>query len=75
MIWGGIAATALAQVIFTYVPIFGQLFATQPMPHDAWLRVLAVGAASFLIVEAVKFFEARLTNGSSAPTPPQPLTT
>jgi cation-transporting ATPase F len=60
MLWIGIGATALAQIVFTYVPIFHQLFHTDDLPAHAWLRIFAVGIASFIIIEVVKGIETTL---------------
>ncbi|HEY7130594.1 MAG TPA: HAD-IC family P-type ATPase [Nitrospira sp.] len=74
MIWLGIGATVVAQLIFVYVPIFHTLFHTDSMHPKFWLHVAAVGVTAFLIVEVVKFFERRLQGDSSFPAPP-PLVT
>ncbi len=52
-------------MIFTYTPIFHRLFHTDQIPADAWLRVLAVGVASFIIIEVVKGIETALDKRSS----------
>ncbi|HEX4141665.1 MAG TPA: HAD-IC family P-type ATPase, partial [Candidatus Methylacidiphilales bacterium] len=67
MIWIGIGATVLAQGIFTYVPIFHQLFHTDDIPAHSWLRITAVGIVSFAIIEVVKYFEGALVNRSRTP--------
>jgi Ca2+-transporting ATPase len=74
MIWAGIAATAVAQAIFTYLPAFQRLFHTDSVPLNVWLRVAVVGLAAFVLIEIVKYFEARLPGGSQPVTPPKPLT-
>lgn len=59
MIWAGIAAIIVVQLIFTYVPIFHRLFYTDSLPADGWLRVVMVGVAGFVAIEIVKYFENR----------------
>ena len=73
MIWVGIGATVVAQLIFVYVPIFHTLFHTDAIPPKFWFHVAMVGMTAFLIVEVAKFFERRLRSDSSLPTPPRSL--
>jgi magnesium-transporting ATPase (P-type) len=49
-----IAAVAGFQILFTYLPVFQHLFATTALDALAWLRILAVAFAVFLLVEAEK---------------------
>ena len=74
MIWVGIAATAVAQLLFTYMPIFQQLFHTDSVSANVWLRVVVVGVTAFVIIEIVKYFQSRLSGVSPSPEPPKPLT-
>ncbi len=71
MVWIGIAAIVLVQLIFTYVPIFHRLFATDSLPAEVWLRVVAVGLASFIVIEIVKHFENRKQQHLVLPMLPQ----
>ncbi|HEY0255969.1 MAG TPA: HAD-IC family P-type ATPase, partial [Candidatus Methylacidiphilales bacterium] len=71
MIWVGIGAILLAQLIFTYTPVFHELFQTDAIPADAWWRVMLVGASSFAVVETVKYVENHMA--SRAPKSPKPL--
>jgi Ca2+-transporting ATPase len=73
MIWAGIAATALAQMAFTYLPIFQRLFHTDSVPANVWLRVTVVGVAAFAVIEIVKYFETRLRSAPLSAAPPKPL--
>jgi hypothetical protein len=73
MIWAGIAATALAQVMFTYLPVFQRLFHTASVPANVWWRVTVVGFAAFAIIELVKYFQNRLGSGLPSVTPPKPV--
>ncbi len=61
-LWGGIAGTLLAQLAFTYLPVFHRLFHTAPLPAETWLRIAAVGLTTFVIVEMAKFVEGRFAN-------------
>jgi len=63
MIWAGIAAIVLAQLIFTYSPFFHRLFYTGSLAADVWLRVLAIGVTAFAVIEIVKYFENRIRVG------------
>ncbi|HKC95765.1 MAG TPA: HAD-IC family P-type ATPase, partial [Nitrospira sp.] len=74
MIWAGIAATVVAQLIFVYVPIFHTLFHTDAIPLKFWLHVAVVGVTAFVIVEVVKFFEGHLQSGWSSSAQSRPPT-
>jgi magnesium-transporting ATPase (P-type) len=54
-----VGAMAACQAVFTYLPLFNKLFGTAPLVPRAWLSVLGVGAAVFLLVEAEKFLSNR----------------
>jgi hypothetical protein len=45
----------VAQLLFTYAPPMNRLFHSAPMDAGAWLRIAAVAAASFLVVETEKW--------------------
>ncbi len=49
-----IAAVVALQALFTYVPLFQQLFGTAPLDAMAWWRILLFGAALFVAVEIEK---------------------
>jgi len=51
----GIAATWLAQVGFTYIPLMNHLFHTAPVRAEAWLYIAATGAVTFAVVELEKW--------------------
>jgi magnesium-transporting ATPase (P-type) len=53
-IWAGIGAMAVLQLAFTYLPFMNRLFGTAAIGAGAWLRVLGVGALSFVIVTVEK---------------------
>ena len=55
--WAGIIGVVLAQIAFTQLPIFHKLFRTGNIPVEAWLRIVLVGLAAFIIVEIVKSLE------------------
>jgi len=42
------------QIIFTYMPLMQNLFATRAIGLDTWTRIAAAGLALFLLVEAEK---------------------
>ena len=43
------------QLLFTYAPVMNQLFHTAPIVAGSWLRIAAVAAAVFAIVELEKW--------------------
>jgi magnesium-transporting ATPase (P-type) len=49
-----VAALVPLQLAFTYLPVMQRLFGTAAIDADGWVRVLAFGAALFLLVEAEK---------------------
>ncbi|MFI7552219.1 HAD-IC family P-type ATPase [Micromonospora sediminimaris] len=46
----GVAAQALCQLAITYLPPMNTIFGTAPIGPDVWLRILAVGAVSAVVV-------------------------
>ncbi|MBT6456066.1 MAG: cation-transporting P-type ATPase [Chloroflexi bacterium] len=55
-IWGGIAAMAMSQLLFTYSPLMNQLFHTAPIGLMDWLHILVVGVIIYLVINAEKTF-------------------
>jgi calcium-translocating P-type ATPase len=58
VLWGIVFAAAL-QGLFTYAPFMQRLFGAASIGPGSWLRILAVAAAGFLVVEIQKRLEAR----------------
>ncbi len=54
-----VGAMAVCQAVFTYLPLFNNLFGTAPLSARSWIPILAVGVAIFLLVEAEKFISNR----------------
>ena len=71
MVWLGIGAIVLVQLLFTFTSISHQLFATAAIPGDAWLRVLLIGVAAFTMIEVVKLFEFRFSTQPPLTHPPR----
>ncbi len=65
----GIAATWLAQIAFTYLPIFNRLFHTAPVRGEAWLYIVGIGILAFVLVELEKWMRLRATALSNARKP------
>jgi len=55
----GIAATWLAQMAFTYLPLMNRLFHTAPVRAEAWLYIVAIGVFAFAVVELEKWLRFR----------------
>ncbi|MFO7949191.1 MAG: cation-transporting P-type ATPase [Candidatus Fermentibacteraceae bacterium] len=53
-VWGAAALVLLVQVPFTYLPMMQGLFGTEALAPVDWARMVALGAAIFLVVEAEK---------------------
>jgi cation-transporting ATPase F len=60
-LWFGIGFTAILQLGFTYSPLMNRLLHTSPVDAAAWLRILAVAAGAFALVEMEKLMRRRLT--------------
>ncbi|ALA60276.1 cation-transporting P-type ATPase [Nitrospira moscoviensis] len=54
-IWRGVAAMVALQLLLTYQPIMNRLFHTVPIDAVAWLPILALSLAVYLIVGAEKW--------------------
>jgi len=54
-VWLGLAGMAAAQVLFTYAPVMNRLFHSAPIAGEAWLRIVGVGVAVFLLVGLEKW--------------------
>jgi Ca2+-transporting ATPase len=52
---GGALAMVAAQLLFTYSTVMNKLFQTAPISGQTWLRILAVAAAAFVVVEFEKW--------------------
>ncbi|MFC4913881.1 cation-translocating P-type ATPase [Actinomadura gamaensis] len=54
--WVGVSALAIVaiQMLYTYVPAMNAVFDSAPLSATAWLRIAAVAAASYLLVEILK---------------------
>ena len=61
-IWGGIAAMATAQLLFTYLPLMNQMFHTAPIDLVDWLQILAVGIVIYVVIGAEKAFRRKQEN-------------
>jgi magnesium-transporting ATPase (P-type) len=56
----GVSLTFLAQLAFTFLPVFNRLFATTPITLAQALLVVSIGVALFLIVEGEKRLRATM---------------
>ncbi len=52
--FAGVAGAMAAQLAFTYTPFMNNLFHSAPIDGPAWLYVVGVGLATFLVVEVEK---------------------
>ncbi|MGC1211820.1 MAG: HAD-IC family P-type ATPase [Micromonospora sp.] len=46
----GVTAQMAGQLAITYLPFMNRLFSTAPLPAGAWLRILAIGVATAVVV-------------------------
>ena len=56
----GVAAMILLQIGFTYVPIMNEIFQSNPIGIESWLKIIGVSMVIFLIIEIIKFVSNRL---------------
>jgi cation-transporting P-type ATPase F len=61
----GVTAQVAGQLALTYLPVMNRLFQTAPITGGAWLRILILALAAWVIVAADK----RLTRRARAPAP------
>ncbi len=54
------------QLLFTYTPVMNRLFHTAPIGVDSWLRIAAVAAGVFAVVEFEKWLRYGLGRGDHA---------
>ncbi len=52
---GGLVVQVVGQAALTYLPVMQTLFDTAPLDAVAWLRILAVGLLSWVVVTVDKF--------------------
>ena len=54
IVFVGVAAMLLIQMVYTYVPVMQQLFHSTSIGIGSWARIMLAGAIGFLIVEVEK---------------------
>ena len=64
----GSLAMLLAQILFTYLPVMNRLFHSAPIDAQSWLRIAAVTAAAFVVVEIEKRLRHPGANRMALPT-------
>jgi len=62
-VWAGIAAMALVQLAFTYLPFMNRLFHTEPISAGYWLAILAVGLAIYTVLGLEKLVRSKRVQG------------
>ena len=62
-----IAILAVLQLMYTYVPWFQNIFETAPLDARDWILILAMGLATFLIIEMDKAVERWMAKRSGKP--------
>ena len=61
---GGALGMVAAQLLFTYAPLMNRVFHSAPISGVSWMRIVAVAAAVFVVVEIEKWL--RFKTGSNA---------
>ncbi|ALM82886.1 HAD-IC family P-type ATPase [Bordetella sp. N] len=54
LLWYGILAVVVLQLLFTYAPPFQAIFSTESLPLSVWAKLLVGAVLFFLVVEAEK---------------------
>ncbi len=64
-IWvlGGVLAMLTLQILYTYLPIMNRLFQSTAIGSDSWVRIMAAGIATYLVVESEKKIRSLLRAG------------
>ena len=65
LLFAGIGAMIVVQLAFTHWPLMNRLFHTAPLDLPSWAYVIAVGFASYLVVELEKWIRLRLGEAES----------
>ncbi|WP_433478713.1 cation-translocating P-type ATPase [Spirillospora sp. CA-142024] len=57
--WVAVSAAALVaiQLLYTYTPAMNDLFGSAPLDAAAWARIIAIAAASYVVVEILKYVQ------------------
>ncbi len=50
----GVSAQVVGQLGITYIPVMNRVFQTAPISGEAWLRILAIAAATMIVVAVDK---------------------
>ncbi|WP_214368718.1 cation transporting ATPase C-terminal domain-containing protein [Pseudonocardia sp. H11422] len=62
----GIGTMIGLQLLFTYTPFMNKLFHAAPIDGSAWLRIIAIAAAVYVVVEIEKWLR-RTLHGRARP--------
>lgn len=57
----GIVSMILAQLAFTYMPIFNRLFLTVPLPLISWVRIFSAGLLLYALIGLEKWIQNKFT--------------
>ena len=60
LIFLGVGAMILLQIVFTYIPVMNEIFQSKPIELDSWLKIIGVSLTTFLIIEIKKFVSNRV---------------
>jgi magnesium-transporting ATPase (P-type) len=58
-VWAGAGAMLLLQLLFTYLPVFQQVFGTAAIGWQAWLEIAGVAFATMLLIDGEKALRRR----------------
>lgn len=54
LIFLGVGAMILLQIAFTYIPVMNEIFQSNPIGIDSWLKIIGVSLVTFALIEIKK---------------------
>ena len=60
LIFVGVSAMILFQMVFTYLPIMNEILQSAPIGIESWLQILSVSFGTFVIIEIKKLISNKL---------------
>ncbi len=65
LIFLGVGIMILVQIIFTYLPTMNEIFQSQAIDLDSWLKIIGVSFVIFIIIEIKKYLTQLIPNNKN----------
>jgi Ca2+-transporting ATPase len=65
LIFLGVGIMILVQIIFTYLPTMNEIFQSQAIDLDSWLKIIGVSFVIFIIIEIKKYLVQLIPNNKN----------